>query len=281
MLANWVKETTATTGTGTITLAGAVDNSAIPFSDVAIDGQLIPYTIEDGDNREIGLGTYTASGTTLARTVIRETLVSGVIDNTAPTAITLSGSAIVSITDAAQSNLNPTVGEYVASGDVMNIPDLWLSVGQPYAATANQLVYFRGVLLRPAIMTSVVVDVSTLDASAINTRAGLYTSGSDGLPHKLLFDSGNIDVSATGMSATTLSGVQYIPPGVYWWAFVTDSTVVRVDGLTTNQNLSGVAARWNAGRAQRWIEAGVSGALPATASPVLDNSSVTPAWGWW
>ena len=65
-----VKETTTTTGTGTLTLAGAV-NGFQAFS-VLGDGSTTYYAIyatATGD-WEVGLGTYTLSGTTLSRDTI-------------------------------------------------------------------------------------------------------------------------------------------------------------------------------------------------------------------
>lgn len=63
-----VKETTTTTGTGTYTLAGA-EVGFQAFSAIG-DGNKTYYTVTDGGDWEVGLGTYTATGTTLARTVI-------------------------------------------------------------------------------------------------------------------------------------------------------------------------------------------------------------------
>lgn len=63
-----VKETTTTTSTGTYTLAGAVTG----FQSFAVvgDGNATYYTVTDGTNWEIGVGTYTLSGTTLSRDTI-------------------------------------------------------------------------------------------------------------------------------------------------------------------------------------------------------------------
>ena len=70
VVADRVKETTTTTGTGTITLAGA----SAGFQSFAVigDGNLTYYTIagQTGNEWEVGIGTYTSSGTTLARTTI-------------------------------------------------------------------------------------------------------------------------------------------------------------------------------------------------------------------
>lgn len=63
-----VKETSTTTGTGTFTLAGAVSGFQ-SFAAIG-DGNTTYYTIVGGTEWEVGLGTYTSSGTTLSRDTI-------------------------------------------------------------------------------------------------------------------------------------------------------------------------------------------------------------------
>ena len=64
-----VKETTTTTGTGTYTLAGAVTGFET-FTANLDNSDTTYYACTDNTDFEVGLGTFTSSGTTLARTTI-------------------------------------------------------------------------------------------------------------------------------------------------------------------------------------------------------------------
>jgi hypothetical protein len=68
VLKDRVQETTTTTGTGTLTLSGVVDGFQ-SFSVIG-DGNTTFYSIVFGASFEIGIGTYTSSGTTLSRDTI-------------------------------------------------------------------------------------------------------------------------------------------------------------------------------------------------------------------
>lgn len=81
VLADRVRETTTTTGTGTITLAGAVTG----FQTFAAIGNANTtyYTIagQGTSEWEVGIGTYTSSGTTLARNTVLASSNSGSLVN--------------------------------------------------------------------------------------------------------------------------------------------------------------------------------------------------------
>ena len=85
VLADRVKETTTTAGTGTVTLLGA----ATGFQSFAVigDTNTTYYCIaaQTGTEWEVGIGTYTLSGTTLARTTVLSNSA-----GTQPTALTFS-----------------------------------------------------------------------------------------------------------------------------------------------------------------------------------------------
>ena len=81
VVADRVKETTTTTGTGTVTLAGA----ATGFQSFAAigNGNTTYYTIagQTGSEWEVGIGTYTSSGTTLSRDTVLASSNSGSLVN--------------------------------------------------------------------------------------------------------------------------------------------------------------------------------------------------------
>jgi hypothetical protein len=69
-LYNLARVTTATLGTGTLTLGAAVAG-ALTFADAGVqDGDIVSYGIKDGSNSETGRGTYSSTGPTLARTTV-------------------------------------------------------------------------------------------------------------------------------------------------------------------------------------------------------------------
>lgn len=76
-----VRETSTTTGTGTVTLGGAYDGYQT-FASAVADGSTVFYCIHNTsigveDEWEVGLGTFTLSGTTLSRTTIYSSSNSG------------------------------------------------------------------------------------------------------------------------------------------------------------------------------------------------------------
>ncbi len=81
VLADRVRETTTTTGTGTVTLAGAVLGFQT-FSAIG-NGNTTYYTIagQGTSEWEVGIGTYTSSGTTLSRTTVLASSNSGSLVN--------------------------------------------------------------------------------------------------------------------------------------------------------------------------------------------------------
>lgn len=92
-LVNRAKMTTATTGTGTITLGSAFSGFQTFAAAGVVNGDVVRYVIEEGNAWEIGNGTYTATGTLLARSLLASSTGS---------LLSLGGNAAVFVTAAAE-----------------------------------------------------------------------------------------------------------------------------------------------------------------------------------
>jgi hypothetical protein len=99
-LYNRVRVNTATTGTGTVTLGAAFSNAFRTFAEAgAASGDVVTYVLEEGNDFEIGRGTYVSSGTTLSRDTV---LISKIGGTAGTTRMTLAGGATVRIDAAAE-----------------------------------------------------------------------------------------------------------------------------------------------------------------------------------
>ena len=99
-----VREATSTEGDGlTLTLDSVVGYAR--FADAVDVGETIYYSIYNGGNREVGIGTVQA-GDTLDRTTILTTLEAGVYTNPASLRISLIGDSEIAITPAAETLLS-------------------------------------------------------------------------------------------------------------------------------------------------------------------------------
>ena len=124
-----IKETTTTTGTGTYTLGGAVTGFET-FTANLSNSDTTYYACTDGTDFEVGLGTFTSSGTTLARTTILASSNSNnavswssgtrTIFCTLPAAKTVFLDASGNIVAANGSNLTALNASNLASGTVAN-----------------------------------------------------------------------------------------------------------------------------------------------------------------
>lgn len=228
MLANWAKATTSTAGTGDLTLVAV---SGFPeFGDVFSIGQIVGYSVlnSNGEPVEEGIGCYSAVNT-LTRTAVCATYTGGVYDNTAPTAVSLSGAYTVIASSVR--GMAPTLPQIntAASARYYSTPSHQLS-------TSTSTIYVGNLAAVPFLYTAArPVDAFALEVTTAGTgavaRVGLYAVGANGLPAKRLIESADIDCSTTGVKVATFGAVS-IPPGWYYILLVckTANVIVRTHG---------------------------------------------------
>jgi len=123
--ADRVQETTTTSGTGAVSLAGAVIDFQ-SFGSAFTNGQLVGYALVDGVNWEVGYGTFnTGSPNTLTRTTV-------LASTNANAAINLSGGATTVWCDAPADFVNKATQGLYPAVDIAG-------------GAANEVVYQTGV----------------------------------------------------------------------------------------------------------------------------------------
>jgi len=92
-LYNLVRVNTITSGSGTIILGDAVTGFLNFITAGVVDGDTVSYGIKDGDSHEVGRGVYSASGSSLTRSLL---------NSTTGSLLNLSGAAEIYITVLAE-----------------------------------------------------------------------------------------------------------------------------------------------------------------------------------
>lgn len=212
MLANGIKETTATTGTGTVTLAQVTGYAR--FSSAFPTGSLVQYAIKDGNNWEWGTGTTGASNT-LARTYVSATLVSGTYTINGESVITLSGNAEVYCSSQGGNWQGVNGSQPVNNAYFAKFGGGQYRVGTGYYTGAGRT---SPILCpRPFLLKKLAIAVSTLAATS-TVKGAVYADNGSNYPGKRLYITGAYDVSTTGVKEETLATPLFMPPGLYWTA---------------------------------------------------------------
>jgi len=137
VLADRVKETTTTAGTGTVTLLGA----STGYQSFAVIGNANTtyYTIsaQSGTEWEVGIGTYTSSGTTLSRDTVLAS------SNAGSLVVFSAGTKDVFVTQPAETTVvssnNPGTSGYLLTSNGTGVAPSWQA---NTGASVDQAYYF-------------------------------------------------------------------------------------------------------------------------------------------
>lgn len=237
IVADRVKETTTTTGTGALTLAGAASGFRA-FSAVCAVNDTVFYAIAGGSEWEVGLGTYSATNTLTRTTVLAS--------SNAGSAVNLSaGSKDVFLTDPAAASV-PML-RMKPSGDAgYDVPGAVLPATfiQAIATTRyNNVIYYEpfAVGLPGLTLAEVAFYVSTAASAGNTARLAIYRATADGQPGALVWGTTGISVATTGKK-TAAPGV-YLRPGTYlkaiWSAANIDVYAYRGPGGYSRASIAG------------------------------------------
>jgi len=233
VLADRVKETTSTTGTGTVTLLGAVTG----FQSFAVIGNANTtyYTIagQSSNEWEVGIGTYTLSGTTLARTTVLSNS-----SGTQPSALSFSaGTKDVFVTYPSSKSVNLD-----ASGNATALGTPVAFVGTNITGTASGLT--AGNVTTNANLTGDVTSVgnATSIAAGVIVNADINASAAI-VDTKLATISTALKVSNSATTATNANTASAIvardASGDFSAGTITASLSGNASTVTTNANLTG------------------------------------------
>jgi len=212
-----IKEETTTTGTGDLTVAGAVDSDHNAISDFFAINERFCCGILDETNNEREYGIYYLSAST---TVVRET----VIRNSSGTASPLSlgaGTKTVIATPLETSlwlspdTVNDTATQYVFS--------LGMSERGTLSLTASRVYYIPFISIYGGWVTGLALDVTTAQAAS-TARLGIYSLGG-GRPAVKLAETGALDTTTTGVKEGSFSSDIVISPGLHCVALIGDSAI--------------------------------------------------------
>lgn len=244
MIAHGIKETTATTGTGDITLSAVT--GFLRFSNWFSDQALVNYTIMSGSDGsggilEWGIGTITTATNVLARSVVLGTLSSGTLNTTNPTALSLTGTNLVLCSQFASGSI-PNSGAFAtnnsSSGGVVPYPHRIPGSAATVVIVADRLYLIPFVMPSPKRLTAVKFRVS--GSGSGNMQMGIYAVKSDGNPGKLITSSGDVAVSTSGVHTWTLSTPVILPEDWYCMGIAFKGTTPSV-----NSSQSGASAAYD------------------------------------
>jgi hypothetical protein len=293
VLADRVRESSTTTGTGTISLAGAVTGFA-SFAEQIGDGNTTYYTIADATSWEVGVGTYSAN--TLTRDTVLDSSNAGSKVNFAAglkdVFVTLPAEKVATI-DTAVTSVTATAPVTSSGGTTPNIALTTSGANSVVLRDANQNIttncLFEGFTSQAASGTTIVLTASSVQNWQITGSGGqvIRLPNATTLPNGATFTFNNNQSSGTitvqNNSSTTVATIN---SGGYVTVVLLDNSIAagswdRHDSTPSNVSWSTntldypgsiTSATWN-GTAVAINRGGTGASTKATAFNALSPMS--------
>lgn len=242
VLADRVKETTTTTGTGTVTLLGA-STGYQSFSAVG-NGNTTFYCIagQTTSEWEVGIGTYTSSGTTLARTTVLSNS-----SGTQPSALSFSaGTKDVFVTYPSEKSVNQDAnGNASANNFYSGYTTVTAAAGTTVLTAAST--YWQKIT-GSTTQTFTLPDATTLPLGAAfvfdNDASGNVTINDNSSTLVDTLVPGAVDflfVESNGTAAGSWGKYSWLPASVNWGSSTADLGGTTISNATWNATAVGVA----------------------------------------
>lgn len=279
MFGNNVRETTATTGAGQITLAGAA-SGYVSFADQFADGDVVDFIIQDGDDFEFARGPFTAPDR-LDRAVIFEKQAGGVVTRLPATGLNLSGAAQVFVGPTAYRShggyFGPPIVNFYRFGHNIHALDRTHIPGGALSAVANQLATGTYYFATPTRIAEMGVRIEVA-APGGAMWFGVYRLNDAALDRTatLMLDSTAQPTDNTGVQMVSVP--DQLLYGWYLVAALFDNTVARIFGAEARTHFSLFGgAHWDNRRALGLGYRDVFGGLPASLDLNAANVRVSSA----
>ena len=202
VLADRVQDLTTTTGTGTVTLAGSPPAGFQSFGAAIGNGNTTYYTISGGTQWEVGVGTYTAAGTSLSRDTVLSSSNSGSLVNfsAGTKTVFVTYPAEKSVNEDAAGNVNINITGNAATATRATNLAAGAAGSVPYQTAANTTAFV-------ATASGVLIGGTTPSFSTAPTLTGTNFTA---IPNAALSNN-SVTVGTTaislGATSTTLAGL--------------------------------------------------------------------------
>jgi len=254
VLADRVKESTSTVGTGSLTLAGAASGFQ-SFGTAIGDTNTTYYAITEvgGAAWEVGIGTYTASGTVLSRDTVLASSNSGSLVNftsgtkdvfavyPAGRAVVVSGSTVQIPNSATVPVASGGTGASTAANALLNLgltaTAAELNVLDGITASIAELNILDGVTATASELN--VLDGITATTAELNTMDGVTATASelnvlDGITATTAELNIMDGVTATALELNTLDGITATTTELNYVDGVTSNVQTQIDSANAN-----------------------------------------------